>query len=108
MSEQKSNVEKLAEFLGPMTETKNALQEAIAEVRKERADRQKAKAKELIVKAIRLQEEQAEADKKYEAAKRTFNKELGKLMSTLEQMSHGNATEAPSEEPESGNAGSSS
>ena len=73
------------------------MQEVMAEVKKERDDKAKMRAKELLTKAITLREEFAKADRAYNDAKGKFQKEIGKILSTIEK--HVKGEDVGGEEP---------
>ena len=93
MSEQeqkKSAQERLQDILGfdPVKSTggTGVLGEALAEIQKERAEKNKAKASDLIKKAIECCEKMDEARKQFEGAMNKSEKELNKLISSIEQL----------------------
>jgi negative regulator of genetic competence, sporulation and motility len=64
--------------------TEEIFKEVMSEIRKERSDKAKAKARELIVKALDLQEQMEKAEKEFRSQKAKFEKELGKILNQLE------------------------
>lgn len=95
-----SEFERLREVLGfdPGSKSPGAdvFNEVLQEVKKERAEQQKARAKEIVLEAIKIQEEQKKLKNQFEAQNKKFEKTLGKLLNRLEAMARGN--EPPSEE----------
>jgi hypothetical protein len=76
---------------------KTVFDEALKAVTKKRDEANKTKAVELIEKAIGLREKIDAAKKQFEGQEKKFNKELGKLLSSIEAMAKG-TTPAPTEE----------
>ena len=70
----------------------DAFKDALAEINEERRVEGKAKAKELLKKAMELRSKQDKARKEFEAAAAKFEKELGQLLKTIEAMANGNNT----------------
>lgn len=65
--------------------TEQIFKEVMSDIQKERADKAKAKARELIVKALDLREQMAKAEREFAQQKAKFEKELGKILNQLEQ-----------------------
>ena len=78
--------------------TGELMKEVLEEVGKERREQAKARAKELLTKAMNLREEFARADKTYNDAKGKFQKELGKMLRGIEALTKGE--EPPAEQDE--------
>ncbi len=66
-----------------------AFAEVLKELTKERADVAKGKAKELLSKALSLRESAAKAEREFLAAKKKFDKELGKLVAGIQSIVDG-------------------
>lgn len=79
----------------------NVFADALAEVHKKRDEANKTRAIELLEKAIDLRTKFAEVTKQFQGQEKKFNKELGKLLNSIEAMAKGNPP--PSEEKEEGN-----
>lgn len=94
--------DKLTEILG-YDPTKNPsptaaiLAEVANELRKEREDKARGRAKELLTKAVELRTQKADLDKKYQQAAQKFDKEFGKLMKQIDALAQG---QEPAEEVE--------
>lgn len=82
------NISKLDELLKPHQEQFNVLQEALKEVAKEDTETRKGKAKEMIRKAVDLKRQMDEAERTFTAQKKKFDKELGKTLQRLANMSN--------------------
>lgn len=68
------------------TPTSALFTEVATELQKERHDKAKGQAKELLTKAIELQSQQVGLEKKFNAEKQKFEKEFGKLMKQIEAL----------------------
>lgn len=84
----------LREMLGfdptsEMSVSASVLGDAIKELQEERAAKVKAKAKEQLQKAIELQVKMKQAKKEFDGQTKKFEKELGKVMRSLEAMAKG-------------------
>lgn len=69
----------------------NILQEAMEEIKKERTVEAKKKAKELLTKAIELHQSITKADQEWCGKISKFNKELGKVLGSLDRFANGGA-----------------
>lgn len=79
-------------------------QEAMEEVNKKRADAYKAKAVALIEQAMDLRQKMDDAERQFNAQKKKFEKELGKLVNRIEGLAGGKSPaqiEAEEKEKES-------
>ena len=85
---QTNNTDKLEQLLRPHREAVNVLQEALREVSKEDADKRKDSAKDLVRKALSLQNEMNAAERQFNGAKKKFDKELGKVIQRLTNMAN--------------------
>ena len=83
------NTKALSELLGPAAAQAGVLQSAIAEVAKEDAEARKAKAKELIRKAIGFSKQMDRAKRDFNAQVAKFDKELGKVLRQINAMADG-------------------
>ncbi len=102
MSEQKTNVEKLADMLefDPAkrpTLTQDVFSEVLKEIKEERAKVAKTQGKELIVKAMALRESMAKAKKTFEAEYNKNEKELGKIINQIQSNLSGKAPDETQE-----------
>ena len=79
------------------TPTATLFAEVAADLNKERVEKAKTQAKELITKAIDLTTQRDELEKKFRKEVERFDKELGKLMGQIDQLSQG---KEPQPEPE--------
>jgi Sec-independent protein translocase protein TatA len=77
-----------------------AFKDALAELQAERDAENKVKAKDLLKKAMELRTKMDKAKKEFASQESKFEKELGKLLKTIEAMASGQ--EAPAEEPPQG------
>jgi uncharacterized protein YpuA (DUF1002 family) len=68
----------------------SVLTDALAEIKKDRDEQNKQKASELIKKAIACVEKMEDAKKQFNAEINKAEKELGKLVSSIEQLGGGN------------------
>lgn len=104
MAEQKTSSDKLIEMLGadPAKDdlSKDVLTEALQELKAERAEEAKKKAKEQLAKAIDLHNQHDKARKEFEGKSNKFQKDLGKIINKLYAMVQGH--NPPAEEPEEG------
>jgi hypothetical protein len=83
--------------------TPDAFSEVLAEIARDRQEKAKAKAREVITKAVELRKQMANARREFEKQEREFNKELGKLLNHLQTAVNGRteeATAAPPPEPD--------
>ncbi len=87
--ESSKNVGRLDTLFEPHEQKLNILAEALEEISKERAEKRKEAAKELIRKALDLKEQKDKAKKEFLAKDKKWEKELGKVMSRLERMAQG-------------------
>lgn len=91
------NVGKLNELLGfnpakrhPLGPKTGVLfQDTLKEIREEREKTAKAQAKDLLLKAMNIQEEWSKAEKQFNNQKAKFDKELGKLLNQINSMLNG-------------------
>jgi hypothetical protein len=65
------------------------LAEVLGDIRKERTEQAKVQAKDLILKALSLQDQGAKLDAEYEKTRKSRDKELGKLLNQIENMLNG-------------------
>lgn len=101
----KSNTEKLIELMtfDPVKQpglTSGLFSEVLKEITDERAKEGKAKAKELLVKAMDLRRQMSKAEKDFNNQKQKFDKELGKFLNQINGMLSGKAPEECAEETE--------
>lgn len=99
-----TNLESLASLLGFDPTKKNqptndVLSEVIKELDAERRVKAKDEAKKVLTEALDLANKMKEAEKQFNTQKEKFNKELGKLLSTLGRWNQGGETkeETPSD-----------
>ena len=74
------------------------LKQALDEINKERTEKALGMAKEKLQKAIQLREEFAKTERQFNQAKQQFQKELGKILKSVEALSKGEP-EQEAEEP---------
>lgn len=68
--------------------------EVVREISKERTDAAKAKAKDLLTKAISLREQAAQAEKKFRSEIQKFDKELAKVINSVQGILDGREPQA--------------
>lgn len=95
------NVSRLDMLFEPHEKKLDILSEALDEISKERADKRKEAAKELIRKALDLKEQKDKNKKEFEGKDKKWEKELGKVMSRLERMAQGKSLDADGGEDDS-------
>lgn len=95
------NVNRLDTLFEPHEKKLDILSEALEEISKERAEKRKEAAKELIRKALDLKEQKDRAKKEFEGKDRKWDKDLGKIMSRLERMAQGKPLDAGDEDADS-------
>ena len=88
------NVGRLGKLFEPHEKELDILNEALREVSEEKAEERKGKAKDLIRKAIDLQDQMNAARKEFEGKSKKWDKELGKVMNRLENMAQGKPLDA--------------
>ncbi len=76
--------------------TGSAFKDALAEIQAEKDAENKVKAKDLLKKAMELRGKMDKAKKEFASQEAKFEKELGKMLRTIEAMAAGK--EAPAEE----------
>lgn len=74
--------------------------EVVAEIAKERTDIAKGKAKELLTKAISLREQASKAGKDFAAQMKKFDKELTKVIGSVQGILDGRSPQEGDEEKE--------
>lgn len=95
-----SQVEKLTQVLGfdPAKQpapTKELLSEALGEITQERTKKAKDRAKELLTRLIGLREEFAKAQQAFRKAEDQFQKEVAKVLRSVEALTRGEAEPDP-------------
>ena len=99
MSDKPSGSERLEELLGHNPSKQLAgnliLQEAMAEIQQARREDAKKKAKELLTKAIDLHQSITKADQEWRSKINKFNKELGKVLGSLDRFANGEQEGTP-------------
>lgn len=101
-----NNYERLDNLLDfDVTKKPSLTQELFGEIVKDlkdvRYETAKAAAREQITKAIELREKMYRVEKEFEAQKNKFNKELGKLLNSIESRLEGRESSAPEQNDES-------
>jgi hypothetical protein len=98
------NIDRLTRILGydPSKggSVSGAFTDALKEIEEERAKETKAKAKDFLVKAIDLRRKMAETERQFASQKKKFDKELGKLLNSIEALSRGQEPQVDSEQQE--------
>jgi hypothetical protein len=89
MALQTQNTARLEELLKPHREEFDVLKEALKEVSKEESEKKKVAAKDLIRKALELQDRMNTAERTFNSEKKKFDKELGKTLNRLKNMASG-------------------
>jgi hypothetical protein len=95
MSDDKiDNVERLVKRMGfdPASRpsaSEDLLKEVLGELNKERQDKAKVALKVTLEEAVKLREEMNKVDKQYNQTRANFNKQLGKLLNSLENSLRG-------------------
>jgi uncharacterized membrane protein (UPF0182 family) len=84
-----TNTERLDDLFKPHAQKVDILKEALREVSEEQAEKKKAAAKELVVKALDLKKQMDDAEKQFNAQKKKWDKELGKVINRLQNMAQG-------------------
>jgi hypothetical protein len=64
--------------------TQDVLSETIKEINEARVAEAKVRAKEMLTKALSLREQKVKLDKEYKKNSEKFDKELGKILKTIE------------------------
>jgi hypothetical protein len=104
VSDTKAGVQRLEDLLGhnPSKELTGGdiLQEAMKEIKEERAKEAKVKAKDMLSKAIELHRSITKADQEWRSKIAKFNKELGKVLNKLESFGQGQPVVEEQTEPE--------
>jgi vacuolar-type H+-ATPase subunit I/STV1 len=98
-----ANAEKLQKMLGfdpdkKTNITQDALSEAVKEINEERIKEVKARAKELLIKAMQLREQKVKLDREYNQQSGKFDKELGKILKQIEGALSGKSQDEIDEE----------
>ena len=96
------NVGRLDSLFEPHEEKLDILTEALGEISKERAEKRKEAAKELIRKALDLKDQMNASRKEFEGKSKKFDKELGKVMNRLQNMAKGKPLDAGDEDVDGG------
>lgn len=111
MSNEQGTGEKLKSLLGDehtkaARVTKDVFKEALAEVNAERYQQAKARAKEVIAKAIELQKQRNQLDATHKKAMKKFDEDLSKLLKEIENFTKDapvtESTEDNEEKPQAG------
>lgn len=86
MSSNSERLEKLVDFdvTRRPTLTRDLFQEIVGDLKKERYEKAKTAAREQLVKAIELREKMHKVKREFEAQEKKFEKELGKLLNSVE------------------------
>ena len=101
------NVEALTDLLKREgVEEVNALTSALKEINEERAEEKKEKCKELLRKALSLQSQMDQAEREFNASKKKFDNELGKVIRRLKGMDQGKTPEELDAEEANSDGGS--
>lgn len=79
------------------TPTADLFAEVAADLKKERLEKARVQAKELLAKAIELQTQKSALEKKFRAETQKFDKEFGKIMKQIDGLMAGRD---PVDEPE--------
>lgn len=103
---QGNSAERLEKLIGfdaakRLNVTKELFGELVDDIKKERLEKAKISAREQLVKAIELREQMVKVEKEFENNRRKFEKELGKLLNSLEASLNGQQppTEEEPQEP---------
>ena len=88
------HVEKLTELLGfdPVkrsTLTQDLFKEVVSDISKDRIDKAKAQAKDLLTKALQLRDQKDKCEKDFAKEMKKFDKELGKVMNQIQGLLSG-------------------
>ncbi len=86
--------------MAPTRQELDVLSEAIREVNQEDGEKRKAEVKELVRKALSLQQQMNQAERQFNAEKAKFDKDLGKLLNRLQSFAKGEPDPVEEETPE--------
>jgi len=106
MSDDKvDNVERLVKRMGfdPASRpsaSEDLLKEVLAELNKERQEKAKVALKATMEEAVKLREEMKKVDNQYNQTRANFNKQLGKLLNSLENSLRGRPPQSDGEAAE--------
>lgn len=86
MSNNSERLEKLVGFdpVKKLSATGELLKSVVSDIKKEREEKAKTAAREKLVLAFDLREKMHKAEREFESQKAKFEKELGKLLNSLE------------------------
>lgn len=99
------NTERLNKLLGfdptkRQSVTQELFKEVMDQVNADRMEKAREQAREQITKAIELRQQAAQLEKEFTGKMQKFDKELGKILSSLERSLNPNAPQAAEEEEE--------